>query len=176
MNKEKWVKDGQREVRGGAPAADGYECGRIRKHPRERRSESEGESEGERERLMHLHLSFGFICCSFHPFCSRFLTPLPFPPPSPPFFPSLLGSPPFFPSMYCTSSGHGSLSQLQRGCVGTGYLSYYPAPTTPLKHKYSQTHAWLRPHSHTQTLQSLSLSLFISQRFRPVGQPLSVEW
>lgn len=47
----------------------------------------------------HLHLSFCFICCSFHPFCSWFLTPLPSTSLSvPPQLPALL--PLSFPSMY----------------------------------------------------------------------------
>lgn len=62
---------------------------------------------------------------SFYPFCSESLGPalllLP--------LLSFLRLPPTISlSLACASSGHGSLSQLQRGCVWTGELSYFPSP------------------------------------------------
>lgn len=90
----------------------------------------------------HLHLPLALFAAVFIHFVPEFLSH-PSPPPPPP-----LPRPSLSPSIYpaactlspaCISSGHGSLSQLQQGCVGTGYLSYCPAPTPLLKkHKYAK--------------------------------------
>lgn len=145
-------KDRQREVGRGALAADGYDCGQIRAQP------------SERDRCVRRDTFASLILLYLLQFPSiLFLVPHPtaflllFLLLS--FCPSSATLP---PPLACTSSGHGSLSQPQRGCVGTGYLSYCPAPNTLLKHKYAQTHARLQTHVHTQMLHSLPFSLFIS--------------
>lgn len=78
------------------------------------------------------------FCCSFHPFffCESF---------GPVLFHLLLRSstcllPTISLSLACTSSGHGSLSWLQRGSAWTGDLSYFPSP---LHDTQTQTHAYM---------------------------------
>lgn len=65
------------------------------------------------------------------------------------FCPSLATLPPTIsPSLACTSSGHGSLSQLQRGRVWTGSLSH-TAPNMLLKQKYTIAYMSITKHANT---------------------------
>lgn len=76
------------------------------------------------------------FCCSFYPFCLRVIRPSAFPPPAP-LRSSTCLPPTISLSLACTSSGHGSLSRLQRGSAWIGDLSYFPSP---LHDTRTQTH------------------------------------
>lgn len=63
------------------------------------------------------------------------------------------------------SSGHGSLSQLQQGCVGTGYLSYYPAPTPLLKTQICKsTGTSVNIHTHKKGCLKISLRSHLKEK------------
>lgn len=158
MDVKKWVKaaDTRKEVRGGAPAADGYDCGQIRTRLIEKARDRCVRQDAFASVILlyfaavFIHLVPSSSTHCFPSFCSS--------PSVPPWLPSL---PPSLLPLACTSSGHGSLSQLQRGCVWTGYLSYCPAHTTLLKHKCTQMHACSWPNQQTQMIIVLSFFMFL---------------
>lgn len=112
---------------------EGYSSGRVRTHL--------GEEAGFSFIRRAWFASFPhFILLQFLPVSLlRVIRPSAFPPPTP-----LLSSPRLPPtislSLPCTSSGHGSLSRLQRGCVRRGDLSYFPSP---LHDTQTQTRAYM---------------------------------
>lgn len=69
---------------------------------------------------------------------SSIIRPSAFPPPAP-LRSSTCLPPTISLSLACTSSGHGSLSRLQRGSAWIGDLSYFPSP---LHDTQTQTHAY----------------------------------
>lgn len=79
------------------------------------------------------------FCCSFYPFFLWVIRPSAFPPPAP-LRSSTCLPPTISLSQACTSSGHGSLSRLQRGSAWRGDLSYFPSP---LHDTQTQTHAYM---------------------------------
>lgn len=105
---------------------------RPRRVPERERDWKDKEIESNASSRTHFHL----FSALFAPIFIHFVpgpTPLCFPPPPLPLQLPCLLAPSLSLLLACTSSGHGSLSQLQRGCVGTGYLSYCPAPSALLK-------------------------------------------
>lgn len=100
-----------------------------------------------------LHLSLCFILLQFLSIFLRVTRPSAFLLP----LLSFLHLPPTISlSLACASSGHGSLGKLQRGCVRTGELSYFPSP---LHDTQTQIHAFPIPMTKLQTC-SYFLSFF----------------